>query len=92
MSNSGSNATAAVTLTLPAAPSNGDVCDFLASTAGALVILAAGTQKIRQGTVISAAGGSATSSTIGASMHLVYMATGTTWYAIGGPQGTWNIV
>ncbi len=89
-SDSGSFATAAITLTLPATPAQGEVCQFVATTAAVLVVDAPGTQLIRIGNAISSAGGTASSSGLaGDSLVLRYRTADTTWYSVGGPQGVW---
>lgn len=88
---SGSNATALIVLSLPIAPANGDVCDFLASTASTLTIQATGAQKIQIGNTASSAGGTAASNDIGDSLHLVYMLSSDTWWSIGGSEGNWTL-
>jgi hypothetical protein len=80
-----------VTLTLPTAPANGSVCDFLALGANVIVVQAGGAEIIRLGNSTSSAGGTITSTALGDSVHLVYMASSTTWCAIGLEQGTWTI-
>lgn len=85
---SGSFATAAITLTTPAAPGQGHELIFVCTTSSTLVIAASGTQLIRLGSLISSAGGSATSTSIGDSITLRYRTADTTWYAVSS-IGTW---
>lgn len=81
-SNSGSFATAAITLTLPAAPAQGEVCEFVATSAAVLVVDAPSTHLIRIANAITSAGGTASSSGLaGDSLSLRYRASDTTWYA-----------
>lgn len=87
-SDSGSFATAAITLTLPVAPAQGEVVEFVCTSASALVVDAPSTHLIRIGTLITSAGGTATSTSIGDSLTLRYRSTGTTWYATS-VIGTW---
>ena len=87
-SDSGSFSTAAITLTLPASPSSGERCEFIASTADQLVIQAAGTQVIHLGGVASSAGGTATSSAIGDAMSLIYQSSTDDWWALNS-VGVW---
>jgi hypothetical protein len=79
--NSGSFVTAAIALTLPSSPGDGDLCEFVCTTAGSLAVTAAGTQLIRIGNQISSAGGTMTSIAIGDSVSLRYRTADTTWYA-----------
>lgn len=88
---SGSFATAAVTLTLPPAPSQGDICEFVAVTAGALVIQANGGQTIEIGSSASSVTGTATSTAIGDSIRLVYRSTGAVWWAVPAVEGIWTL-
>jgi len=79
---SGSFATAAITLTLPATPVQGEVCEFVATTAAILVVDAPSTHLIRIGNAISSAGGTASSSGLaGDALVLRYRASTTTWHA-----------
>lgn len=88
--NSGSFATAAITLTLPvsAGLADGDLFEFVCTTASALVIQAVGAQKIRIGSLISSAAGTATSSNIGDSVSLRFRAADGFLYATS-VIGTW---
>jgi hypothetical protein len=81
--NSGSSVTAAITLTLPASAglADGDLFEFYCTTAGALVIQAVGAQKIRIGSLISSAAGTATSTNIGDSVSLRFRAADGFFYA-----------
>lgn len=91
MDNSGSFATAAITLTLPVAPVVGTTCSFIVDHAGPLVVQASPGQSIRFGTVVSAVAGTATSSAYGDAIELVYRGTNSTWLATTA-IGTWNVV
>lgn len=75
--NTGEFVTAAVTRTLPASAglADGDLFIYSCTTAGALVIQAVGAQKIRIGTLLSSAAGTATSTAIGDSVTLRFDAT-----------------
>lgn len=88
ISDSGSFATAAVTLTLPASPSDGERCEFVA-TNGVLTIQAAGTQVIHIAGDSSSAGGTATGTATGDSVTLVYQASTDDWWSQGAPCGVW---
>lgn len=87
-SDTGSFATAAITLTLPATPAQGEMVIFACTTANALVIDAPSTHLIRIGSLVSSAGGTATSTAIGDSVTLRYYAASTTWIATS-VIGTW---
>jgi len=81
ISDSGSFATAGITLTLPATPAQGELCEFVATSAAVLVIDAPGTQLIRVTNAVSSAGGTATSPGLaGDSLTLRYRTADTTWY------------
>lgn len=84
-------ATAAVTLTLPASPAQGDTIVIDCDTSGTVVIQANTGQYIRLGNVISASAGSSTNSAQGDSLTLTYRSTGSTWHARA-VQGNWNTV
>lgn len=88
--NSGSSVTAAITLTLPASAglADGDLFEFYCTTSGALVIQAVGAQKIRIGSLISSAAGTATSTNIGDSVSLRFRAADGFFYATS-VIGTW---
>lgn len=88
--NSGEFVTAAVTRTLPisAGLADGDLFIYSCTTAAALVIQAVGAQKIRIGTLLSSAAGTATSTAIGDSVTLRFDATQGFFMAVGG-IGTW---
>lgn len=83
-------ATAAVTATLPASPSQGNTIYLFADSASALTIQANTGQKIRLGNVISASAGTAVSTKQGDSLTLVYRSASTTWDAISS-TGSWNV-
>jgi len=83
--------TGACTSTLPASPVQGDVVAYIVDTASVLTIQAAGSQQIRIGNVVSAAGGTCVSTARGDAVTLVYRASDTTWFSQGGPQGNWSI-
>lgn len=89
-SDSGSFATAAITLTLPAVPAQGELVQFVCTSASALVVDAPSTHLIRIGSLVTSAGGTATSTAIGDSLTLRYRTSDTTWYATS-VIGTWLI-
>lgn len=82
--------TAAVTLTLPAAPAQGDVIKFKADSALNLVIQANIGQKIRVGNAITALAGSIVSTDIGDAIELTYRAATSSWLA-NSVIGNWTI-
>lgn len=90
--NSGEFVTAAVTRTLPvsAGLADGDLFIYSCTTAGALVIQSVGAQKIRIGTLLSSAAGTATSTAIGDSVTLRFDATQGFFMAVS-VIGTWLI-
>lgn len=81
--------TAASTITLPAAPAEGDTIAFNADTAGAVVVTANAGQTIRLASVTSSVAGTFTNTAQGDALTLVYRATGTTWHAQSF-IGVWN--
>ncbi len=91
--NSGEFVTAAVTRTLPASAglADGDLFIYVCTTANALIIQSVTAQKIRIGTLISAAAGTATSTAIGDSVTLRFNATDGFFYAVS-VIGTWLVV
>lgn len=86
-SDSGSFSTAAITLTLPASPNNGERCEFIA-TNGILTIQAAGTQVIHLGGDSSSAGGACTGSSTGDSITLIYQSSTDDWWSLSA-NGVW---
>lgn len=88
--NNGYFCTAALTVTLPAAPTQGQFVIIETTTASSVVIQATGTQVIRMGSSASSAGGTATSAATGNSVYLVYRAVTTSWYSIS-TEGTWSM-
>lgn len=90
--NTGEFVTAAVTRTLPASAglTDGDLFIYVCTTAGILIIQSVTAQKIRMGTLITAAAGTATSTSIGDSVTLRFNATDGFFYAVSW-VGTWLI-
>lgn len=88
--NTGEFVTAAVTRTLPvsAGLADGDLFIYVCTTAGALIIQSVGAQKIRIGSLISSAAGTASSTAIGDSVTLRFNATDGFFYAVS-VVGTW---
>ena len=91
--NTGEFVTAAVTRTLPASAglADGDLFMYVCTTANALIIQSVTAQKIRIGSLISAAAGTATSTAIGDSVTLRFNATDGFFYAVS-VVGTWLVV
>lgn len=83
--------TAALTVTLPASPVQGDQIDIVADVAGvgSVIVLANTGQFIRVGAGISSSAGNASNTSIGDTLQLVYRAASTTWVNVGAPQGSW---
>ena len=90
VSNQGNFATAAITLTLPAAPSQGDTCKFKCTTAGILTVAANAGQTIQLGNQTSAVAGNITSTAIGDAVELTYYAAGTVWI-VDAVIGNWTV-
>ena len=88
--NTGEFVTAAVTRTLPASAglADGDLFIYVCTTANALVVQSVSAQKIRIGSLISSAAGTATSTAIGDSLTLRFNATDGFFYAVS-VIGTW---
>jgi hypothetical protein len=80
--------TAALTATLPASPSQGDVINIAVDTASAVVIQANTGQTIRLGNITSTTAGTATSSAIGDSLQLVYRSANSEWFSVSS-TGNW---
>lgn len=84
--------TGTATGTLPAAPAQGDTIKFFVDHASqVLTITASGTQIIRLGTLVSSAGGTATSTRQGDSVELVYRSSDTCWCGVAGFTGSWTM-
>lgn len=89
LKNNGYFITGTATGTLPASPSQGDTIQFFVDHATEdLTVQASGTQLIRLGTLVSAAGGTALSTQQGDSLELVYRTANTCWEAVDF-VGTW---
>jgi hypothetical protein len=90
--NTGEFVTAVVKRTLPASAGlvDGDLFIYVCTTAGALEIQSVSAQKIRIGSLISAAAGTATSSAIGDSLTLRFNATDGFFYAVS-VVGVWTL-
>ena len=79
--------TGASTTTLPAAI-QGDTIEYILDTASALVITAGAGQKIRISSTISSVGGTASSTSIGCTVELIFRASDQT-YISGDNNGSW---
>ncbi len=88
--NNGYFCTAALTATLPAAPTQGQVVIIETTVANAIVIQAAAGQIIKMGSAASSIAGTATSNAAGNSVYLVYRASDLIWYSIS-TEGTWTV-
>lgn len=88
--NTGEFVNGIATRTLPASAglSDGDLFVFVCTTAGALIVQAVSAQKIRIGSIISSAAGTAVSTAIGDSLTLRFNATDGFFYAVS-VVGTW---
>ena len=91
VSGNGYFAIGTTTSTLPASPNQGDIIRYVVDTTNLLTIQAAGSQVIRIGTTVSAAGGTCVNTQRGDAIELVYRSTGTAWIAANNPVGGWNI-
>lgn len=83
-------ATAAGTYNLPASAAQGELITIVCDTAGAVVVDAPALNFIRVGSLITASGGTATSTSIGDSLTLRYRLSSLTWEAVS-VIGTWLI-
>lgn len=83
--------TTTCTSTLPASPSEGDTVKYIVDTTNLLTITGNTGQKIRIGTQLSAAAGTAVNTQRGDAIELVYRTVGTTWFAQQNPVGGWNV-
>lgn len=81
---------AGITVSLPAAPTQGQVVIVEADTTNAVTVQASAGKFIRVGSQISAAAGTAVSSKQGDSIYLVYRSAALTWNSIS-TEGTWAI-
>lgn len=82
---------AGVTLTMPGAPVQGDVCKFKATSISTFVIQANGAQTLQVANQTSIAAGTATSTQIGDSIEFTFFAAGNVWIA-NSIIGIWNVV
>lgn len=89
-SGSGSFCTGTATLTLPASPSQGDVCSFAVDTTSILTIKGNTGQLIRTANNISASAGTLVNTLRGDAVSMVYRSTGTTWICTS-MLGQWSL-
>lgn len=87
--NHGYFVTAAITLTLPASPSQGQRVAFVVDTTSSFVIQANTGQSIRVASQLSSVAGTLTNAARGDSISLVYRSTGALWVAENNPCGAW---
>jgi hypothetical protein len=83
-------AAGAITIVLPAATALGCTITFVVVVAQNLVVDAAGTDLIRIGASVTAAGGTATNAVAGSVLTLRNVVAGS-WYSVGTPTGTWTL-
>jgi hypothetical protein len=76
-------------VTLPASPMNGECYRFVNIDADGLQLDAQGSHVIRSGTAVSSAGGTFTTTDVGAATDLCYIGQGFAWVAVG-TEGTWT--
>lgn len=81
--------TAALTLTLPASPSQGNIVKIIATTSSLIQVTANTGQFINMGFFSTGAGGKINSNNLGNTATLIYRAADQTWYADGG-TGNWD--
>ncbi len=89
-SNHGYFVTGTCTSTLPAAPAQGDVIEYIVDTTQILTIQANTGQFIRLANTISASAGTAANKLQGDSISLRYRTSDTTWLSLNG-NGQWDI-
>ncbi len=89
-SNTGSVSTAAITLTLPATPTNGDVCEFVLGVLANLNVSANTGHTIRLGDIVSVSAGAASTEVLGNRLKVVFNSTLTSWLATS-LIGNWRI-
>lgn len=89
VADTGYMSTAAITMTLPGSPANGDQIGFIASTADALIIQANTGQVIQVGSAASTSAGTVTNTAIGDSLNLIYQSSTLKWFSFA-TNGNWN--
>ena len=82
--------TAALTATLPAGATQGQVVIIETTTASSVVVKANAGQTIKMGSGASTVAGTATSSASGNSAYLVFRTADSSWYSIS-TEGTWTL-
>lgn len=90
-SNNGYFATASLTATLPASPSQGDTIIISCDTALVVTVQANTGQTIRIGDLASSSAGTISSTAIGDSVYLVFRNSNSEWFSIS-TEGSWNII
>lgn len=86
--NNGYFCSSALTATLPASPSQGDVVNIAVDTSGTVIVQASAGQIIRLGNTATSIAGTATNVGMGSSLNLVYRSSSSTWYSISS-EGNW---
>jgi hypothetical protein len=89
-SDTGYFVTAAATLTLPAAPTQGEKVIIYADTTSLVTVTGNTGQFIRLGNLITSAAGSISNTARGDSVTLVYRSSGSTWCRIA-TEGNWDL-
>ncbi len=84
------NATAALTLTLPASPTQSDTIQIICSHAGPIVVQANTGQTIKLGANNSTSAGTATNTQIGDVLTMRYLSASTTWRVVSS-IGNWSM-
>ena len=88
--NNGYFCTAALTATLPAVASQGNMIIIEVDTANPVVVQAAAGQTIRLGSTASSVAGSVTSTSRGDTIFLIFRSASSTWFSIS-TEGTWAV-
>ncbi len=88
--NEGYFCTAALTASLPAMATQGNMINIICETASPVIIKADATQFISIGSATSSLGGTATSNATGDSLVLIYRSASSTWHALS-LNSTWTL-
>ena len=95
VSNNGYFCTAPLTVTLPASPNQGDIItvavDYSSSPGNAVIVQANTGQTIRTSNMNTSPGGSATNSSQGDALSLVYRTVSDEWFSLS-TEGSWFLV